>query len=153
MLRLTRALVTTSVFLSSSCHTDMVLSCPAEMAEAQPGLLQRCPPPLGQAMCLRAARICLFQGVPGLHQSLRAHREAALLVRSAPTITARPKKDRKKPLAGQSQPFPPRLIQAGGMAAQPHSNKLLFKMLKKEKKCLSSLLPSSPSLPCAAYER
>lgn len=145
MLRLTRALVTTSVFLSSSCHTDMVLSCPAEMAEAQPGLLQRCPPPVGQAMCPRAARICLFQGVAGLHRSLRVCREAALLVSSAPTITARPKKDRKKPLAGQSQPFPPRLIQAGGMAAQPHPNKLLFKMLNKEMPFLPpSLLPLSP---------
>lgn len=55
------------------------------------------------------------------------------------------KKDGKKPLAGQSDPFPPKLIQAGRMAAEPHSSKLLFKMLNKE---MPFLPPSPPSLCC-----
>ena len=78
-------MVTTSGFLScllasprSSCHAGTVLSCPGEVTEAQPGLLGRCPPPLGRVMCTQATRIRLFQCVPELHPSLRVlHRGCA----------------------------------------------------------------------------
>lgn len=98
-------------------------------------------------MCTQAAQIHLFQCVPELIPSLKAHRQGCS-VGLAPMITARPEKVGKKPLAGRSHPFLPGLTQAGGTATQPHSSKLSFKMLKKETPFLppSLLFLLSPSL-------
>lgn len=71
------------VFLSS--HTDMVLSCPGEVAEAQSGLLQRCPPPLGGDVPASCSDL-LVSGCTCVTLLI------TLPVRSAPTITARPRK-------------------------------------------------------------